>query len=62
VPQVHVYMLSGRAPAQKRTLIAELTRVMVDVADADREQVAVVLHEVEAENWGRAGVSMAETT
>ena len=62
MPQVHVYMLSGRAPAQKRTLIAELTRVMVDVADADREQVAVVLHEVEAENWGRAGVSMAETT
>ena len=62
MPQVHVYMLSGRAPVQKRTLIAELTRVMVNVADADREQVAVVLHEVEAENWGRAGVSMAETT
>lgn len=53
-------MLSGRAPAQKRTLIAELTRVMVDVADADREQVAVVLHEVEPENWGRGGISMAE--
>jgi 4-oxalocrotonate tautomerase len=60
VPQVHVYMLSGRAPAQKRTLIAELTRVMVDIADADQEQVAVVLHEVERENWGRAGVSMAD--
>jgi len=54
-------MLRGRTPEQKRTLIEEFTRVMVDVAHADQEQVAVVLHEVEAENWGRGGVSMAET-
>jgi 4-oxalocrotonate tautomerase len=60
VPQVHVYMLRGRTPEQKRTLIEEFTRVMVDVAHADQEQVAVVLHEVEAENWGRGGVSMAQ--
>jgi 4-oxalocrotonate tautomerase len=53
-------MLRGRTPEQKRTLIEELTHVMVDVAHADQEQVAVVLHEVEAENWGRGGVSMAE--
>jgi 4-oxalocrotonate tautomerase len=62
VPQVHVYMLVGRTPEQKRTLIAELTRVMVDVADADQQQVGVVLHEVQRENWGRAGASMAEAT
>lgn len=59
MPQVHVYMLTGRAPEQKRTLIAELTRVMVDIADADQDQVGVVLHEVEAENWGRGGHSIA---
>jgi 4-oxalocrotonate tautomerase family enzyme len=55
-------MLRGRAPVQKRTPIEELTRVMVDVAHADQEQVAVVLHEVEAENWGRGGVSMVQAT
>jgi 4-oxalocrotonate tautomerase len=55
-------MLRGRTPDQKRTLIEELTRVMVDVAHADQDQVAVVLHEVEAENWGRGGISMAEAT
>jgi 4-oxalocrotonate tautomerase len=60
VPQVHVYMLRGRTPEQKRTLIEEFTRVMVDIAHADQEQVAVVLHEVEAENWGRGGVSIAQ--
>jgi 4-oxalocrotonate tautomerase len=60
VPQVHVYMLRGRTPEQKRTLIEEFTPLMVDVAHADQEQVAVVLHEVEAENWGRGGVSMAQ--
>jgi 4-oxalocrotonate tautomerase len=62
VPQVHVYMLRGRTPEQKRALIEELTHVMVDVANADQEQVAVLLHEVEAENWGRGGTSMAEAT
>ena len=60
MPQVHVHMLRGRTLEQKRRLIEELTRVMVDVAQADREQVAVVLHEVDAENWGRGGISMAE--
>jgi 4-oxalocrotonate tautomerase len=60
VPQVHVYMRRGRTPEQKRTLIEDLTRVMVDVAHADQEQVGVVLHEVEAENWGRGGISMVE--
>ena len=62
MPQVHVYMLRGRTPEQKRTLIAELTRVMVHVGQAEQERVGVVLHEVEAENWGRGGISMAEVT
>jgi 4-oxalocrotonate tautomerase len=62
VPQVHVYMLKGRTPEQKRTLIEELTRVMVDVAHAEQERVGVVLHEVAAENWGQGGISMAEAT
>ena len=53
-------MLRGRTPEQKRALIEEFTRVMVDVAHADQGQVAVVLHEVEAENWGRGGAPMAE--
>ena len=61
MPQVHVYMLQGRTPEQKRTLIQALTRVMVEVAHADQAQVGVVLHEVEAENWGRGGISMAES-
>ena len=60
MPQVHIYMLSGRTSDQKRQLIKEMTRVMVDVAGARSERVGVVLHEVEAENWGRDGVPLSE--
>ena len=60
MPHLDVYMLRGRTLEQKRTLIEELTRVMVDVAHADQDQVGVVVHEVAAENWGRGGISMAE--
>ena len=60
MPQVHIYMLSGRTLDQKRRLIEEMTRVMVDVAGARAERVGVVLHEVDGENWGRGGVPLSE--
>jgi len=60
MPQVHIYMLRGRTSDQKRRLIEEMTRVMVDVAGARSERVGVVLHEVDGENWGRDGIPLSE--
>jgi 4-oxalocrotonate tautomerase len=58
MPLIHVQMLRGRSPEQKRVLIAELTRVLVDVAGATADAVNVLIEEVEAENWGRGGTPL----
>jgi 4-oxalocrotonate tautomerase len=60
MPLIQVYMLAGRTGQQKRRLIEELTSVMVDVLGSNPERVNVVVHEVDADNWGRAGVPLSE--
>lgn len=59
MPLIQVYMLKGRTSEQKRRLIEEMTNVMVDVVGSDAERVGVVVHEVDAENWGRGGVPLS---
>jgi 4-oxalocrotonate tautomerase len=61
VPLVTVTMLHGRSPEQKRRLIADLTAVMVEVAEVRHEQVEVVLQEIAGDSWGRGGVPLSET-
>jgi 4-oxalocrotonate tautomerase len=62
MPLIQVYLLKGRTGQQKRRLIQELTNVMVDVLGSDPGRVNVVVHETDAENWGRGGVPMSDET
>lgn len=59
MPFVHIQMLRGRSSEQKRLLISEITRAMVEVAGAAADGVHVVIDEVDAENWGRGGLPLA---
>lgn len=56
MPVVTVQLWEGRAAELKRALVAAITRAMVDLVDADPSGLHVVLQEIPAENWGRAGV------
>jgi 4-oxalocrotonate tautomerase len=60
MPLIQVYMLKGRTGQQKRRLIQELTDVMVDVLGSNPERVSVVVHEMDADNWGRGGVPLSD--
>lgn len=60
MPIVQVQMIRGRTAAQKRGLIAELTRVMAEVAEVSPERVTVVILEVEGESWGRGGEPLSD--
>lgn len=60
MPIVQVQMLRGRSAAQKRALIAELTRVMAEVAEVSPERVNVVILEVESASWGRGGAPLSD--
>jgi 4-oxalocrotonate tautomerase len=60
MPLIQVYLLKGRTGQQKRRLIRELTDVMVDVLGSRPERVNVVVHEVDADNWGLGGVPLSD--
>lgn len=60
MPVVQVQMLRGRTSEQKRLLIAEITRVMVDVTGVRGDRVNVIINELEAENWGRDGIPIGD--
>jgi len=57
---IQVYMLSGRSEEQKRQLMEGITDLMVNICGSRRERVGVVVHEVEAGNWSRGGVPLAD--
>lgn len=56
MPFVVVEMFKGRSLAQKRALVKAITDAMVEHAGAQPDHLHVVIHEIEKENWGRAGV------
>ena len=60
MPLIEVHMLKGRAIEQKRQIIEAMTKVMIDVCGSSPERVTVLIHEMDAENWGRGGVTMAD--
>lgn len=60
MPVVFVHMLKGRSRDQKSRLVTAITQAMVDIAGADPQNVHVVIDEADGEDWGRAGVLIAD--
>ncbi len=56
MPNVTVEWLQGRTTEQKRKVIAGITDLLVEAADARREAVQVTFLETSKENWGRGGL------
>lgn len=56
MPVVTVEMWPGRSREQKRKLVKAITDAMVEHADAKPDNLHVIIHDVERENWGLAGV------
>jgi 4-oxalocrotonate tautomerase len=56
VPNVTIEWLQGRTLDQKRKVIAGITDLLVDAADARREAVQVTFIDMSKEDWGRGGL------
>jgi 4-oxalocrotonate tautomerase len=56
VPNVTIEWLQGRSLDQKRKVIAGITDLLVDAADARREAVQVTFIDMSKEDWGRGGL------
>ena len=55
MPTYHIEMFEGRTPEQKTKLVAEITRVTVEVLGGSPESVDIIIIEVKRENWATGG-------
>lgn len=60
MPTYHVEMMEGRTVEQKKKLVAELTRVSVEVLGGSPESVDVIITDIQRENWATGGVLWSE--
>ena len=57
MPYVNVRITKeGVTAEQKRRVVEEITRTLVDVLGKRPEHIHVIIDEVEPENWGYAGM------
>lgn len=60
MPTYHVEMMEGRSIEQKKKLVAEITRVSVDVLGGVPESVDVIITEIKRDNWATGGKLWSE--
>ncbi len=56
MPTIDVQITSGATRAQKQQIVSEMTRTLVDVLGKRPEHIHIVIHEIDEENWGFAGM------
>ena len=60
MPTYNIEMLEGRTLEQKKKLVAEITRVSVEVLGGSPEAVDILITDVKRENWSTGGVLWTE--
>lgn len=59
MPYVNIRITKGATPEQKERLIAGVTQLLVDVLGKNPQTTAIVIDEIEPQNWGQNGESVA---
>ena len=60
MPTYHVEMMEGRTAEQKKKLVAEITRVSVEVLGGQAESVDVIITDISRGNWATGGKLWSE--
>lgn len=60
MPYIHIALAEGRTENQIRELIHGVTELVVNVAEAPREAVSVIVTEVPLTRWATGDVTIAE--
>lgn len=55
MPTYHIEMMEGRTIEQKKQLVAEITRVSVEILGGSPESVDILITDVKRENWATGG-------
>ena len=60
MPTYHVEMMGGRTVEQKKKLVAEITRVSVEILGGVPESVDIIITDIQRENWATGGKLWSE--
>ena len=60
MPTYHVEMMEGRSIEQKKKLVAEITRVSVDILGGEANSVDIIITDIKRENWATGGKLWSE--
>ena len=60
MPTYHVEMLAGRTIEQKKKLVAEITRVSIEVLGGEPGSVDIIITDIQRENWSTGGKLWSE--
>ena len=60
MPTYHIEMMEGRTLDQKKKLVAEITRVSVEVLGGVVDSVDVIITDIKRENWATGGKLWSE--
>ena len=60
MPTYHVEMMEGRTIEQKKKLVAEITRVSVELLGGVADSVDVIITDIKRENWATGGKLWSE--
>lgn len=60
MPVVQVKMLEGRSQEQKEELVRQITDVFINVANAKKEAITVIIEEHSPKSYAVGGVMMAD--
>lgn len=60
MPTYHIEMFAGRTIEQKKKLVAEITRVTVEVLGGSPDSVDILITEFQRDNWATGGTLWSE--
>lgn len=60
MPTYHIEMMEGRTVEQKKKLVAEITRVSVEVLGGSPDSVDILITDIARHNWATGGVLWSE--
>ena len=55
MPYINVQILKGATRDQKREVVEQITKTLVDVLDKKPEHIHIVIDEIDQDNWGFNG-------
>ena len=55
MPYINVQITKGATREQKKEIVEQMTKTLVDVLDKKPEHIHIVIDEIDTDNWGFKG-------